>query len=249
MEDLASAIDQQNAEDLLRPPALDTPEPRQEQPIEVAPASEEHAQSPGPCVLPVEDSGHNNNDAGIPQMSLEDVIRRRIPDDSELGRSIRQRCSFFSAVSHDGTQIPGDPRYFDLDVVRSELQRKGSLIIEDINVDCGKTLCAAYPGVLHPEIMAEHIVRFDEISAVPGIEAEVVRSLESCYPDAEFKAEILGDSMTVQTGGVDRQRTLRTAAYTSNSPSRIIATQHISHNSVSPGIPLIVGVIPSSKMG
>ena len=211
MEDLALAIDKQNAENLMRPSALATMERRQEQPTEAIPFTETLGPPSVQSVLPVENSEDNNSDTGISQLSLRDEIGRRIPDDSELARSLEYRTSLCKVVGHDGTEIV--LREFYIAEVRNRLSGKGVLVIEIVSIDTGEDLCAAYPAVLHPELMADHIIRFDEFPAVPRGGAGVEWRPVSCYPDAGFEVQIWHDFMVIQTGGVNRQQRLENSYF------------------------------------
>lgn len=105
MEELAWSIDEQIAKDLAHLPALSTYECQQDQPIITSTHNSEqhsslsHADEP---VAPKDGSGQDDGDAGLIEMSLDDVIRRYIPEDSKAALSLKQRKSVCWYVHYFG---------------------------------------------------------------------------------------------------------------------------------------------------
>lgn len=93
MEDLAPSPDPQNGEDLMRPPAPATPGYQLEQLIEDA---EQHAPLPvqsSDADEPssrIEASEQASDESDPTEVSLEDTIRKYIPDNSDLANSLER---------------------------------------------------------------------------------------------------------------------------------------------------------------
>lgn len=58
------------------------------------------------------------------------------------------------------------------------------LLVEDIDLDQCKALCAEYPATLHPVLLANHIIRFDEIHSTSDSVDAIRQDLKLRYPRA-----------------------------------------------------------------
>jgi hypothetical protein len=116
--------------------------------------------------MPAEDVRCDGDDTNTAKLSMEETLRKYIPDDSELAASIKQRESKLWVVGDSGNEWPVTD--LDLDYVKVRFMGKSAeagiiLFIQDINLDWCKKLCEKYPKVLSPQILAEHVIRFDEL--------------------------------------------------------------------------------------
>ena len=100
----------------------------------------------------------------------------------------------------DFDEIARDRNFFQ---GRGQIRQKvgGFLLIQDINLDWCEALCAQYPEAVHPELLVQHIIRFDEITTILGDTEAVERDLTMRYPDAgiEVMASSSGNFMAVST--------------------------------------------------
>jgi hypothetical protein len=205
MEDPASSLDQQHAEDLMRPPAPATPGNQQEQLIE---DTEQQAPLPvetsdtdepsSPIQASVEDSGNSNPT----ESSLEATIRKYIPDKSELAISLELRETYayiFGNNTQGSTNVQSDLECIDGYLTQQEAREGPSLlVIQDANIHWAKALCAKYPEALSPEILAGYLIRFDKIPSTYGKTDAIGSYLEKLYPDAGFRVDLSGGFMLVE---------------------------------------------------
>ena len=179
MEALALSIDEQNAEDWGP-----TPECKEEQ----------------------QTSGQDQGNSDLTELSLEDTIRKYIPDGSHPALSLKQRKSSLWFVEDDGVAWPPIEN-LDFEVIdryRAPLKllgRSSVLAIHDINLDWCQALRARYRAALHPELLAGHIIRFDEISSAQGDAQDIELDLLTRYPDAKIMAYSSNNFIAVQMTG------------------------------------------------
>jgi hypothetical protein len=184
MEALALSIDEQNAEDWNCAPALTTPECGDAQPT----------------------SGQDQGDANLTGLSLEDTIRKYIPDDTHAAFSLKQRESSVWFVQDHGSVWPSGSN-LEWDLIDPErnfskgIGQSSALVIHDINLDLCKALCERFEATLHPELLAGHIIRFDEVTSILGNAQVVERDLAIRYPDAKIEVYASGNYMAVQMAG------------------------------------------------
>lgn len=126
-----------------------------------------------------------------------------MPKDSEVTRSIVQRKSSIRYLNEKGAEW-GPQDTLDLDQIGTlpgctETVLRGTLIVQDINLEWCKTLCAKYPVALCPELLAEHTIRFDDVLASHKNIADTKKALASRYPNARIDLESSGDFIAVRT--------------------------------------------------
>jgi hypothetical protein len=196
MEDLVTEIDEQNKDDWTSPPPrLAAPECQQDRLTEsihhrnrFAVMSIEPAHDPEPDI-PAEDVKYDDDDAGTARLSMEETLRKYISDDSELANSIRQRESRLWII--DDTDNVWPVSHLDLDRVRIRLGMSAEggivLFIQDINLEWCKKLCAKYPEVLSPQILAEHVIRLDKLPPTHGSRQSIEECLTLLYPGATIE--------------------------------------------------------------
>lgn len=209
MEDLALSLDRQNAADLMRPQAPATPEHRVEQPIK---DTEQYAPLP---VLspdadkpssPIEASQQDSGFSDSSRLSLEDTIRKSIPDKSDLANSLGQRHTWACLIG-DGIEWTTEEQS-DLDEINERLNkaeargRPSLLVIQDANIHWVKALCTKYPNSLRPELLARHIIRFDKFQFTNSIDDAIQSYLWTHYPDAGFRVTSEGRFMSISTRGM-----------------------------------------------
>lgn len=207
MEDLALSLDRQNAEDLMRIPVLAAPGYQLEQSME---GTESHAplpvQSPDADKpsSPIEASQQDPGISDSSRLSLEDTIRKYIPDKSDLATSLEQRNTFACLVG-DGiertTEERSDHNKINDFLVQAETPGRPSLlVVQDANIHWSKVLCARYPKSFSPELLAGHIIRFDKIPIIPSTYSkrdDIQSYLNTLYPDAEFTLYSSGNFMSI----------------------------------------------------
>lgn len=71
------------------------------------------------------------------------------------------------------------------------------LLVENIDLDQCKALCAKYPVTLHPMLLAKHIIRFDEINSTSDSIDAIRKDLKLRYPTAGIKVQSWGDKIMV----------------------------------------------------
>lgn len=186
MEDLALSLDRRNAEDLMRPPAPATPGCQLDQPIKAIQDPDE----PSSLIEACEPVPGDSDSTGVSlegKLSLEDTIRKYIPDESDLALAFKERKSRSWMVNDQGI-IPTSDKYL-MDSFRTSSRRSKQLellIIQDVNLDWCKALCAKYKAALDPEIIMGHIVRFDKISPAVDDAQAVESDLAGRYPGLRF---------------------------------------------------------------
>ena len=213
MEDLVSSLDRQNAEDLMRPTAPATPGYQSEQLME---HTEQHAQpsvqfpDSGEPSSPREASEQASDDSDsigvsleetdMAVLSLEDTIRKYVPDGSELAISLEQRDTtariFSDGFNATSNENPGFKINEFLDWAEAR-ERPSLLVIQDANIHWSKALCAKYPDSLTPELLAGHIICFHEITSTPGETDSIESRLATLYPDAGFKVSSSDSFMSI----------------------------------------------------
>ena len=161
MEDLASSLDRQTAEDLMRPPAPATPGYQLEQLIEHteqhAPPSVQFSDS-GEPPSPREASEQSSDDSDsigvsleetdMTGLSLEDTIRKYVPDGSELAISLEQRDTTARIFSDGDEYAIKEQSGFKINTFldyAEAFKRPSLLVIQDANIHWSKALCAKYP--------------------------------------------------------------------------------------------------------
>jgi hypothetical protein len=213
MEDLVLSLDRQNAEDLMRPTAPAAPGYQSEQLIE---HTEQHAppsvQSPdaGEPSSPREASEQASDDSDpngvsleetdMTGLSLEDTIRKYVPDGSDIAISLEQRQTLacyvgdgFEAASLQQSDSEIN-RFLDWAEAR---ERPYLLVIQDASIHWSKALCAKYPDSLTPELLAGHIIRFDKIPPTYGEPDAIESHLEKLYHNANFTVSSSGSFMSI----------------------------------------------------
>jgi hypothetical protein len=135
----------------------------------------------------------DGDNAGAATLSMEETLKRYIPDDSDMARSIKQRkTQVWSIAEGDHWWHEGE---LNLDRLR-KLQVQSTegyivLFIQDSNLDWCKALCAEYPGVLSPEDLAEHVIRFDGLPSthLEWDPRDIGEKLGSLYPTAKIRVQ------------------------------------------------------------
>ena len=213
MEDLASSLDRQNAEDLMRPPAPATPGYQLEQLIEHteqhAPPSVQFSDS-GEPPSPREASEQSSDDSDsigvsleetdMTGSSLEDTIRKYVPDGSDLAISLEQRQTLAWQVGDGTSQFLAEQSDLD-EILVSRLTTNWTspclLVIQNPNIHWSKILCARFPESCSPELLAGHIIRFDKIPSTYGEIGSIESRLATLYPGAGFKVFPLDSFMSI----------------------------------------------------
>jgi hypothetical protein len=137
------------------------------------------------------------------KLSLEDTIRKYIPHQSDLALAFKERKTRFWAMN-DQHYISESSEYCGLDLVdtfRSSASRSKQLnllIIQDVNFDWCKALCARYKAALDLEIIMGHIVRFDEISSAMDNAQAVKSDLARRYPSLRFEVYPSGNLTAIE---------------------------------------------------
>lgn len=222
MEDLVSSLDRQNAEDLMRPTAPSAPGYQLEQLME-------HTEQHAPPSVQISDSGEPSSPRGgseqasddsdpngvsleetdMTGLSLEDTIRKYVPDGSELAISLEQRDTTAFLVNSDGFQCsaPGQSSDFDKFLDWAEARERPSLlVIRDANIHWSKALCAKYPDSLTPEFLAGYIIRFDKIPETYDKPNAIKSHVEKLYHNAYFTVSSSGSFMSIDMAGEITQR-------------------------------------------
>jgi hypothetical protein len=198
MEDLALSLDRRNAEDLMRPPAPATPGCQLDQLIKAIQDPDE----PSSLIEACEPVPGDSDPTGVSlegKLSLEDTIRKYIPDLSDSALATKERKSRCWMVN-DQDIIPTSDKYL-IDSIRTSSRRSKRLdllIIQDVNLDWCKALCAKYKAALDPETIMGHIVRFDKISPATDDAQAVESDLARRYPGLRFQTCSSGNFTATQ---------------------------------------------------
>jgi hypothetical protein len=212
MEDLALSIDARNVEDLMRRSLFAKPELRQDQLLSLTYVQEQattishqlsHTEE---HVTSTEIPSRGRNSTSESPFSLEDTNRKYVPDGSGLALSMEQRKSTLRFIGSKGFDW-GDQKMSDfseVDGLRAMSNRdmqpgqSSILIITDINIDLCKVLCARYPGALHPEHLAGHIIRYDGLVSEYENTELTERDLATRYPGAGNRMSSMGNLIAMQ---------------------------------------------------
>ena len=217
MEDLALSLDRQNAEDLMRPPAPALPVHQVEQLIK---DTEQHAplqgqvsdaDEPSP---PIQTSGQDLGNSDPTDSSFEHTIRKYMPENSDLAISLEERHTFACIVGDDDFQKGTDAQSSLNDIkdflaLAEGLEKPALLIIQDANIHWSKALCARYPKILSPELLAAHVIHFDEIPIVKSTDGKpksIESYLDRSCPEAGFSVSWSGDFMSIGMEGILRAK-------------------------------------------
>jgi hypothetical protein len=206
MEDLALSLDRRNAEDLMRPPAPATPGCQLDQLIKAIQDPDE----PPSLIEACEPVPGDSDPTGVSlegKLSLEDTIRKYIPDDSDLALAFKKRKSRFWMVNDQEITLMDDEDLMDSFQTSSRRSKQLELlIIQDVNLDCYKALCAKYKAALDQENIMGHIVRFDKISPAMDNAQAVESDLAGRYPGLTFGTWSSGNFTAIQaTSSADSQ--------------------------------------------
>lgn len=141
-------------------------------------------------------------------MSVDGVIRRYIPEDSKAALSMKQRKSVYWYVHYFGyverTRATSALSLIKRRRISSQhLEQPEILLVEDIDLDQCKALCAEYPATLHPVLSAEHIIRFDEIHSTSNSVDAIRQDLKLRYPRAGIKVQSSDKLMVVEAEFLD----------------------------------------------
>jgi hypothetical protein len=203
MEKPARSTDQRNATDRASASELAAHEFQQDQLTDSIRHRDQFVAVPEQPTLherpvdPAEQPKQDGDNTGAATLSMEETLKRYIPDDSDMARSIKQqKTQVWSIAEDDHWWHEGE---LNLDRLR-KLQVQSTegyivLFIQDSNLDWCKALCAEYPGVLSPEDLAEHVIRFD---GLPSTHLEwdprgIGEKLGSLYPTAKIRVQPSGN--------------------------------------------------------
>jgi hypothetical protein len=220
MEDLVASIDEQNRNDWTSPPPrLATPKCPQDRPTESIQHRGQHVVTPAQPTLhdePVNLAEHPRQDGdaiGATTISMDETLRKYIPEDAELVTSIKERKSRLWMIDESGLKFSEDEPQFD-QVNLSRLANVDTvLLIQDINLDWCEKLCAKYPDALSPQILAEHIIRFDQLPTIHGSPQSLpvykgllasLYSTSKIMVEAEFSGDLV--SLEVMGGGPESEK-------------------------------------------
>ena len=197
MEDLALSLDRRNAEDLMRPPAPATPGCQLDQVKAIQDPDE-----PSSLIEACEPVPGDSDPTGVSlegKLSLEDTIRKYIPDDSDLALAFKKRKSRFWMVNDQEITLTDDEDLMDSFQTSSRRSKQLELlIIQDVNLDWCKALCAKYKAALDPETIMGHIVRFDKISPATDDAQAVESDLARRYPGLTFGTCSFGNFTSIK---------------------------------------------------
>lgn len=205
MDDLALSLDRQNAENFSRSPELATSGRQQDH--ESRQLLLPSLQRSDISLASARISDHCFGDVNLAAKSLEDILRKFMPDDSDMALSLNNRKSsvmFMSTFGERLIPLGHEPNFDEVNFYRNSVSRPkglGTLVIEDVNLKCYQKLCAKYPGVTDPAIFAEHIVRFDDLPVPHGNVRTINERLVTDYPDAVVNVNSSGNFMAIKMRG------------------------------------------------